>query len=82
MINKAMQKFYKEVGNMALNEGDKAICSQIAERIIKEVMQQHVKTCPHVIKWKLVAAVFFGAILGSGLVNGLGSTLAKFIISP
>ena len=65
---------------MALTEGDKAICGQIAERIIQNVMEQHVKSCPHAVRWKMIAAVFLGAVLGSGLVNGIGSVLAKFIL--
>ena len=80
MLSKAMQQFYKEISNMALDDGDKAICMEIAREIIKEVIAEHQKTCPHAVKWKLVAAVFVGAILGSGLVNGIGPVLAKLFI--
>jgi hypothetical protein len=77
MINNAIQRFYKEISDMGLTEGDKAICAQIAERIIKDVMQEHIKSCPHNIRWKLAAALVIGAFLGNA---GIGIALAKFLM--
>lgn len=65
---------------MALTEGDKAICMEMAREIIKEVISEHQKTCPHAVHWKMIAAVFLGAVFGSGLVNGIGPVIAKLII--
>lgn len=59
---------------MALTEQDKIECRDIAYRIIKEVMSEHIQTCPHgmAMKYskKMIAATIIGVILGSGLING------------
>jgi len=70
---------------MALTEGDKAQCMEIARGIIKEVMTEHIQCCPHGISMrvdkKMVAAVIVGACLGSGIAGGgLVLAAAKFFI--
>ena len=70
MINDAMKRFYKEIGNMALTEGDKAICGQIAERIMENVMKQHIASCPHGKLLLSMKMLVFGAMLGSGIASG------------
>lgn len=65
---------------MSLTEQDKIECRDIAYRIIKEVMKEHVVTCPHAVRWRMIAAVFLGAVLGSGLINGIGPVIAKLIM--
>jgi hypothetical protein len=54
---------------MALTHGDKAECKEIARVIVKEVITEHIKSCPHgkamlANKW---------LVIGIGLVSGLGS---------
>jgi len=58
----------------------KAEITLLILEIVKEYNAEHVKNCPHAIKWRLVAAVFLGAVLGSGLVNGAGAAITKLII--
>ena len=55
---------------MALTEGDKAICEQIAERIIQNVMKQHIDSCPHGKLLLSMKMLVFGAMIGSGLASG------------
>ena len=61
---------------MALDEGDKAICGEIAERIIEKVMKrimpQHVASCPHgktMLKNKMFLV---GCIVGTSIAGGAG----------
>ena len=57
---------------MALTEGDKAICGEIAERIIEKVVEQHVKSCPHgqaIVKNKTFV---MGCVIGAGVGGGVG----------
>jgi len=80
-INKAMMKFYKEIGDMPdLTPGQIAQCQEIGRVIIKEAILEHQNSCPHAVRWKMIAAVFLGAVLGSGLINGIGPVLAKLIL--
>ena len=55
---------------MALDEGDKAICSEIAREIIEEVVKLHVKSCPHGIKLGKAWMLVLGACIGSGIGGG------------
>jgi hypothetical protein len=55
---------------MALNDGDKAECKDIARLIVKEVLSEHILCCPHgqlilKAKWLLV-----GICAGSGFAGG------------
>ena len=60
---------------MALNDGDKAECKEIAREIVKEVLVEHVKMCPHgqflrMAKARLIGIVI-GVVVGTGSVSGL-----------
>ena len=62
---------------MALTEGDKAECKEIARQIIQEVLTVHIQICPHgktilTSKWLLI-----GVLVGSGASGG---TLALAIM--
>jgi len=55
---------------MALSSGDKAECKEIAREIIKEVLLEHIESCPH---GKIILAskmLLIGACIGSGLASG------------
>lgn len=54
---------------MALTEGDRAICREIAREIVHEVLEQHILMCPY---GKMIwGGKFFiiGICLGSGLIS-------------
>ena len=55
---------------MALDEGDKAICGDIAQEIIEKVIKWHIDSCPHGIKlgkaWMLVLGASVGSAVGGG----------------
>ena len=55
---------------MALNEGDKAICGDIAREIIEKVMGLHIESCPHGIKFGKFWAMCLGACVGSAVGGG------------
>ncbi len=67
---------------MALDDGDKAICAEIAREIVEEVaeklLRMHMETCPH---GKLIARskiFFIGALIGSSVgSSGLVLAVAK-----
>jgi len=55
---------------MALTEGDKAECKEIARVIVKEVLVEHIASCPHG-KTLLASKMFlFGICVGSGFAGG------------
>ena len=48
-----------------MEKGDEAICREIARVIVKEVLLEHIDSCPHGIKmgkfcWMLIGAGGFG----------------------
>lgn len=55
---------------MALSDGDKAECKEIARQIVKEVMVEHVSTCPHAVMLKVLMARMVGIGLGIGIASG------------
>lgn len=59
---------------MALNEGDKNTCREIAREIVKEVLDLHVTSCPHGIELTKIKAKFIGMCIGIGIGSGVGST--------
>ena len=80
-MNHDLLKFYKEIENMALDEGDKAIMHDIARCIIKEVMSEHIKTCPHGQAMLRTKILLVGICIGSGIASGglvLGVTKLVF----
>ena len=66
---------------MALTDGDKAECKEIAREIIKEVLIWHVESCPHG-KTILASKMFLtGMCVGSGFAGGgLALGLAKLLM--
>jgi len=66
---------------MALTEGDKAECKEIAREIIREVLIEHIASCPHG-KTVLASKMFLaGVCIGSGFAGGsLALGLAKLLI--
>ncbi len=65
---------------MALTDGDKAECKEIARTIIKEVLTEHIKSCPHG-KTLLASKMFLtGICVGSGFAGGgLALGVAKIL---
>lgn len=55
---------------MALTNGDKAICSDIARAIIKEVLEEHIKSCPYGRNLLKFTFLSIGIAIGSGIVGG------------
>jgi len=79
MTRKYLMKFYKEIGQMALDEGDLAQidlrCERIAERIVQCVLDKHVDTCPHGKALLKTKFIMVGIAVGSGLASG-GTVIA------
>lgn len=67
---------------MGLNEGEKAECKEIAREIIKEVLFEHIRSCPHgiaIIKSKMFLV---GICIGSGIAGGSAAlALARLFIN-
>ena len=51
-----------------MDNGEKAICREIARTIIKEVLVEHIKACPHGIKM----GKFCYLLIGAGGFGGFG----------
>jgi hypothetical protein len=65
---------------MTLSEGDKNTCREIAREIIKEVLIQHIESCPHGKSILTSKALIIGLCLGSGFAGGgLAIAFAQFI---
>ena len=65
---------------MALSQGDIAECKEIAREIVKEVLIEHIKCCPHgrvilASKWLLIGMCIASGLTGGGMVF----TLVKLI---
>lgn len=55
---------------MSLTEGDKAEIKEIARLIVKEVLKEHIASCPHG-KTLLKSRMFLmGVCIGSGFAGG------------
>ena len=55
---------------MALSKGDLAECKEIAREIIKEVLVEHIKSCPHGKTILASKMLLVGMCVGSGLASG------------
>lgn len=67
---------------MALNDGDKAECKEIAREIVKEVLMQHTEACPYgkdILKGKaMMIGIGVGiAIVGTGTGIGFWAVLER-----
>jgi len=58
---------------MALSEGDKAICMEIAREIIEKTIEKHIECCPVKQRLLISKAKLVGIIIGVGVCSGLGS---------
>ena len=61
---------------MALSEGDKAVCMEIARTIVAEVLATHVATCPHgkfLETWKqrIIGIGVLAALIAAGSSAGM-----------
>ncbi len=63
---------------MALNEGDKAICAEIAgevfDKILPRLFTAHTDACQHGKALLKIKAKFIGLCIGIGVGSGIGST--------
>jgi len=65
---------------MALSEGDIAECKEIAREIIKEVLIEHIASCPHGKAILASKMLLIGMCVGSGFASGsVVLALAKLI---
>jgi len=65
---------------MALNDGDKAECKEIAREIIKEVLKEHIVMCPHGMLIARGKAFIIGLCIGSGACGGgIALAIAKAV---
>ena len=55
-----------------LTEGDKAMCAEIAREIVKEVLKEHIASCPHGMTLLKSKSFIIGCIFASGICGGLG----------
>jgi len=55
---------------MVLTSGDKAECKEIAREIIKEVLIEHIKSCPHGVSLARDRVLLLGVCIGSGIGGG------------
>ena len=65
---------------MTLTSGDKAECKEIARSIIKEVMEGHIRSCPHGQLLARSKAWIIGVGLGIGLGGGVGGGSIVFAL--
>ena len=55
---------------MALTDGDKAECKEIAREIVKEVMTVHIASCPHGQLMRASKSWLVGCAAGIGVGSG------------
>ena len=66
---------------MALSEGDKNTCKEIAREIIKEVIIGHIESCPHGKTFFASKMLLIGMCVGSGMASGgIILALTKFLL--
>ena len=56
---------------MALTHGDIAECKIIGQTIAKEMLREHVTSCPHAFRMAKQRMFMIGTILGVGLASGI-----------
>lgn len=67
---------------MALSEGEKNTCKEIAREIIKEVLIEHIQSCPHGKAILASKMLLVGMCIGSGIAGGSAAlALARLIFS-
>jgi hypothetical protein len=64
-----------------MSPGDKAICQEHAREIIKEVIKEHIQSCPHGRSLLKFACISIGIAIGSGIASGsVVLAVFKFVI--
>ena len=62
-----------------MTAGEKAECKLIAGAIIKEVLKEHIESCPHhqayLISRARVVGLVIGVIFASGVTSGTAATI-------
>jgi hypothetical protein len=57
-----------------MTEGDKAICAEMTRMIITDVMEDHIKNCPHhrafLISKARVIGILVGVVAASSITSG------------
>lgn len=66
---------------MALTDGDKAEIKEMARMIVREVMAEHVKTCPHHQEYLISRARLVGMAVGIVLASSIGSGTAATVVT-
>ena len=57
---------------MALTDGDKAMCMEIAREIVKESLKEHINSCPHGKMMVRNKMFLIGCTVGISLSGGIG----------
>ena len=80
-MDRAYNHKEKKGPKMALSEGDKNTCKEIAREIIKEVLIVHITSCPHGKTILASKMLLVGMCIGSGLASGLvgGSVVVALV---
>ena len=70
---------------MSLSDGDKAECMEISRAIVKEVLKEHIESCPHhrafLISKARVIGIISGVIAASGITSGAVTAIIVKLIS-
>ncbi len=65
---------------MSMSDGDKAECMLIARTIVKEVLGEHIRSCPHHQAYLISKAKVFGLICGIIVASGVTSGTMTAVI--
>jgi len=66
---------------MALDDGDKAMCMEIAREIVKESLVEHIKCCPHGKLMMRNKMFLIGCTVGISLSGGIGGASAVMLFA-
>jgi hypothetical protein len=61
-----------DVANIEWSDADKAMVAGVAAEVVKEVMKEHVKSCPWGRQYLMDKRFLFGLLIGSGILGGFG----------
>ncbi len=53
-----------------MTNGDKAECKEMAREIVKEVLIEHIASCPYGVRMKVVTSRIIGIGIGIGMASG------------
>jgi len=63
-----------------LTDGQLAQCIEASRIIIREVLTEHIKTCPHHLAFMISRAKIIGVVIGMILASGISSGTAAALI--